>query len=306
MPRATSRMTPRATHSVFLDEAGPTNKDFTMLGIQAGETWEYYAAMKAQFPPGLSVAKHPSDTLAHYKATWGAYASQEDTLSLIRQADHVYAHASTAVNMAVILGKPVTILDVPTVPANHPWQRRTRAVRAALARSDYYDRYIKHAGPERPSWIPLHAVVPRCHLTVVSGAPMTARDVRRFHLSGWKSFDWQTDAERIELTYTGDHVLINRPWSWRMLRQWRAVSRLPEPVIWVRTTVIPDMEEPWGRRVLKWLWMQIPCWLLGVRPVDVVWLSGTAALESARPLISKDTKLVWAHCQDYDKVRGWT
>ena len=103
---------------VFLDEAATDHPDFTYLRMPLLEKDRYFESMRRFFDevekrPGLEVviAAHPR---SHYEETPDVFGNRPvikgRTIRLVSEASLVIAHASTAVNFAVLFDKPLFLV----------------------------------------------------------------------------------------------------------------------------------------------------------------------------------------------------
>jgi hypothetical protein len=171
--------------AVFLDEYGPYHPDYTRTERRPYSTPEiYYAALRGFFDAfekatGLAVvvAAHPRSCYEEHPDYFGGRpVVRGGTIKLVRNADAVIAHSSTAVAFAVLYRKPVvfaasapqlaspdgllicamarslakSVIDL-ALPVPADWKEELKTDEAAYA--DFRRRYIKKDGsPEKPFW----------------------------------------------------------------------------------------------------------------------------------------------------------
>lgn len=113
-------VTPTA-YAVFLDEHMPYHWELAARGWGAISATEYYAQINRVFLEveerlGLTVvvAAHPSaDYATRGNPFHGRRLLQDSTVSLVRGAQLVLAHSTTALNFAVLYEKPIVMLKPP-------------------------------------------------------------------------------------------------------------------------------------------------------------------------------------------------
>jgi hypothetical protein len=120
-------------YAVFLDEAiDLPHPDYRRLHLTPPDSTTYRAELTdilATSPCPVIEAPHPCRGVP------------TDTMNLIAHAAFVLAHSSTAVSLAVLLGKPVRII-IPDCLKGRQEGRNALAMQAALARGDYLTRYL--------------------------------------------------------------------------------------------------------------------------------------------------------------------
>lgn len=107
--------------AVFLDEIVPNHPDYEELGLTPYvDAEQYYEAMKRCFEHierrydlRVIVAAHPKRKWTKDSCYWGEYCVDLGrTAQLVRSADLVVAHASTALSFAVLFKKPVLLVTM--------------------------------------------------------------------------------------------------------------------------------------------------------------------------------------------------
>jgi len=176
---------PSEPYAVFLDEGMTSHPDFTFLGRKPiVDTTEYYSSLCRLFDQvesrlGLKmiIAGHPR---CHYDRRRNIFQGrpviQHRTASLVRQSRLVLLHCSTAVNFAVLFGRPLIFVTSDAIDS----VEHGAIIRAMATEFDkrplnvdrittltlhqdldvmpqiyreYRERYIKTAGsPELPAW----------------------------------------------------------------------------------------------------------------------------------------------------------
>ena len=168
---------------VFLDEAATSHPDFALLGQEPLASGPYFRSLN-DFFSGLEmetglrvvVAAHPR---ADYEATQKAFAGRTviagKTVELVARAELVLTHASTALSFAVLMGKPLRLLQTSEMSGT-PYAAQIRATAEALdttpiliagswrtghdwtsfsssAYADYRAKYLQTSGvPDRTVW----------------------------------------------------------------------------------------------------------------------------------------------------------
>ena len=100
---------------VFLDEEGPYHSDFIHSGIEPFVTPDKYysvidlglSEMAKSLNLNIKIAAHPRSNYGTKKIKYKHSILEKKTFELIRDADVVVAHTSTALQWAVIMKKPI-------------------------------------------------------------------------------------------------------------------------------------------------------------------------------------------------------
>lgn len=103
---------------VFLDEDGPYHSDFVKLGIKPYVTKKkYYPAVDKglniiakSLNLNIKIAAHPRSDYENKKIKYQHLILENKTFELIKDADVVIGHSSTALQLAVIMNKPIIIV----------------------------------------------------------------------------------------------------------------------------------------------------------------------------------------------------
>jgi hypothetical protein len=103
---------------VFLDEAGPYHSDFIYSGIKPYVTADkYYSAIDLGLSEiakslklNITIAAHPRSNYEVKKIKYKNPILEKKTFELIRDADVVVGHNSTAFQWAIIMKKPIIIV----------------------------------------------------------------------------------------------------------------------------------------------------------------------------------------------------
>lgn len=175
-----------ASIAVFLDEYLPFHPDFVFAGRRApeapGDYFEklrgFFSELEAQLQLSVVVAAHPRADYDRQAAWFGdRLVVKGQTPSLVRTANVVIAHASTAINLAVLFEKPVIFVTTDKIAADALVGPNIDAFSGALrklpinldrrepvrwseelsvnreAYDDYRDQYIKaDPSPDAPCW----------------------------------------------------------------------------------------------------------------------------------------------------------
>lgn len=171
--------------AVFLDEFVPFHPDYGYMGVAPPDSADhYYSVLRTLFDQversrGVQVviAAHPRSNYEERTDYFGGRLTERGrTVELVRDADLVLAHTSTAINFAVLFEKPVIfvttrglresyegpiieetasllgkrVYDLDEEPAVD-WDRELAADRARY--ESFRHRYIKTRGSaEKPFW----------------------------------------------------------------------------------------------------------------------------------------------------------
>lgn len=176
---------PEATDGscVFLDEGATSHPDFAALGLAPLAGGPYFRALN-EFFSGLEnetglrvvVAAHPRADYARIPKAFGDRpVIAAKTVELVARAELVLTHASTALSFAVLMGKPLRLLQTPEMRGT-PYEAQIQATAAALdtspmlaggpwgegldwtsfssdAYADYRAKYLQTPGvPDRTVW----------------------------------------------------------------------------------------------------------------------------------------------------------
>lgn len=103
---------------VFLDEDGPYHSDFIRLGIRPFVTADKYfpvidlglSEIAKSLKLNIKIAAHPRSNYNVKQIKYKHTIIENKTFELIRDADVVVAHMSTAIQWAVIMKKPIIFL----------------------------------------------------------------------------------------------------------------------------------------------------------------------------------------------------
>lgn len=135
----------KSGYGVFLDQNTPFHPDYAHLGVSPPCTPEqYYPPLRAFFDriekylgKPIVIAAHPR---AKYSPSDGYFGHREmiqgQTPSLVRNADFVISHFSTALSHAILLNKPVIFASYEFQSARHEGAA-IRAMAHALGKSVY-------------------------------------------------------------------------------------------------------------------------------------------------------------------------
>ena len=104
-----------SNYLVFLDEDAPYHSDFIRFGIKPYVTEDcYYPVMDLglnemakSLKLNIKIAAHPKSNYAAKQKKYNQLILENKTFELIRDADVVIAHGSTALGWAVIMKKPI-------------------------------------------------------------------------------------------------------------------------------------------------------------------------------------------------------
>ena len=146
---------------VFLDEATDVpHPDYTALGLQPPDSKTYLKELQVAFYRSewvmqlpIVIAAHPARP-RHLMHVFDRPCYGDHVTALIRGATRVLAHSSTSIGMAVMLNKPIEIVELLCL-LGRPEGRLMIAMKKALARGDYATRYLGTpealAKPRRPA-----------------------------------------------------------------------------------------------------------------------------------------------------------
>lgn len=144
LPSGTQEGLPRGPYAVFIDDNLPYASDWTLLGLPAPVTPQrYYAAMQRVLEAlerlwGMPIVVAPHPSSRHDPRVQQGFGARQlvhgRTAELVRDAQAVILHGSTAVSFAVLARKPMLFLtSAELAKSNNGLHVRTMA--AALGRS---------------------------------------------------------------------------------------------------------------------------------------------------------------------------
>lgn len=113
-------------YCVFIDDYLPHHPDFDIAGDNTIDPVAYYTALNLFFDRIEEQLKTKVVIAAHPKACYepspfnGRIVGIDDTEALVRNADLVLAHASTAISFAVFHKKPICLITSEEIERTHP------------------------------------------------------------------------------------------------------------------------------------------------------------------------------------------
>lgn len=129
---------PADPYMVFIDDFLPFHPDFEAFGSRTIDPQSYYGALNEFFSAAERVYQATVVIAAHPKAQYAVnpFAGRRivvgATNALVKHASLVFAHASTAISLAVIHRKPLCLIYTPEIVRVHPFLYRTMALTAEM------------------------------------------------------------------------------------------------------------------------------------------------------------------------------
>lgn len=105
----------KINYLLFLDEYGPYHSDFIHLGIKPYVSEDHYYSdidrglieIAKSLKLTIKIAAHPRSNYAFKQKKYKHPILENQTFELVRDADVIVAHSSTALNWAVVMKKPI-------------------------------------------------------------------------------------------------------------------------------------------------------------------------------------------------------